>query len=87
MFSLRGHLEAHEVLEDDPDLAVKVGEVVLAEVDAVEQDLALGGIVETGDELDDGGLALAVLADERDAFSRGERVRLKFERTFRLVPA
>ena len=67
-----GHLEAHEVLKDDADLAVEIFEGVLAEIDAVEEDLALGGIVEPSDEFDDGGLALAVFADERDAFAGRE---------------
>ena len=36
----RGHLVAHEVLEDDADLAVQILDVVLAQVDAVEQNAA-----------------------------------------------
>jgi hypothetical protein len=60
-------------------VAVQVFEGILAQVDAVEQDLPLGGIVEPRDELDDGGLALAVLADQGDALS-GREVRLKFFR-------
>ena len=68
----RGHLEAHEVLKDDADVAVEIFEGVLAQVDAVEQDLSFGGIVESGDEFDDGGLALAVLADQRDSFAGRE---------------
>ena len=66
----RRHLEAHEVLKDDADVAVKIFERVLAQIDAVEQNLSLGRIVEARDELDDGRLALAVFADQRDAFSR-----------------
>ena len=42
---------------------------IFAEVDAVEEDLALGGIVESRDELDDGGFALAVFADQRHALA------------------
>ena len=53
-------------------MAVEIFEDVLAEVDAVEQDLAFGWIVETGDEFDDGGLALTVFADEGDSFSGRE---------------
>ena len=63
----RGHLVAHEVLEDDADLAMEIFELVVAEVHAVEQDLPFGRVVETRDQLDDGGLALAVLADQCDA--------------------
>ena len=66
---LGGHLEAHEILKDDANLTMQVGQLVLAEIDAVEEDLAFGGVVEAGDELDDSGLALAVLADEGDAFA------------------
>ncbi len=68
----RGHLVAHEVLKDDSDLGVKIGEVVFAKVDAVEQDLAFGRIVEAGNELDDGSLSLAVFADQRDALAGTE---------------
>src|SRR5205085_230028 len=51
-------------LEDDADLAIQVFQVVLAQVHAVEQDLTFRWIVEPGNELDDGGLALAVLTDQ-----------------------
>ena len=81
----RRHFVAHEVLKDDADLGVQVGQVVLAQIDAIEQDLAFGGIVEPRDELDDGGLALAVFADQGDALA-GLRVKLKLLRTRRLVP-
>ena len=67
-----GHFEAHEVLEDDADVAVEIFEGVVAEVDAVEEDLAFGGIVEARNEFDDGGFALAVFADEGDALAGGE---------------
>ena len=40
VFSSR-HLEAHEVLKDDADMAVKIFEGVLPQVDAVEQYLSL----------------------------------------------
>ena len=48
---------------------MQVVEVVLAQVDAVEKDLSFRGIVEAGDELDHGGLALAVFSNEGNAFS------------------
>ena len=66
----RRHLVAHEVLKDDADLAVQLLERVLAQVPAVEQDLADGRVVKPRDQLDDSGLTLAVLADERDALAR-----------------
>src|SRR5207248_1083213 len=37
-----------------------------AQVHSVEQDLTFGGIVEPGNQLDNGGFALAVLADQSD---------------------
>src|ERR1700744_3959830 len=61
-----GHLVSHEILKNYPDLAVQVFQTVFAQVDAVEQDLSFGGIVEAGDQLDDGGLALSILADQGD---------------------
>ena len=59
-----GHFIAHEVLKDDADFSMQVVQVVFAQVDTIEQNLAFGRIVEPGDELDDGGLSLAVLADQ-----------------------
>src|SRR6185312_13571134 len=67
------HFVTHEVLKDDADFLVQVFEVIFAQVYAVEKNLALGGVVKACDELDDGGLALAVFADERDALARAER--------------
>ncbi len=69
----RGHFVAHEVLKDDADLGVQIGQVVFAQVDAIEQNLAFGRIVEARDQLDDGGLSLAVLADQSHALSGAER--------------
>ena len=63
------HLVAHEVLEDDAHFAMQVLDGVLAQIDAVEQDLAFGGVVEARDQLDHGGLALAVFADQGDALA------------------
>ena len=64
------HLEAHEVLKDHTDLAVQVFERVLTQIHTVEQNLSLGWVVEPCDQLHHGGLALAVLADQRDALSQ-----------------
>ena len=64
-----GHFVAHEILEDDAHLAMQIVERVFAQVDAVEKDLTFGGIVEARDELDDGGFALTVFADECDALA------------------
>ena len=51
-------------------LARSAGEVVLAEVVAVEQDAALVGVVEPRQQLDQGGLAGAVLAHQRQHLAR-----------------
>ena len=82
----RGHLEAHEVLKDDTDVAVEIFEVVLPKVDAVEQNLSFGRVVETRDQLDDGRLPLAVFADECDSFARGESEVEVFQEQFGSVP-
>ena len=52
---------------------MQVFEIVFAQVDAVEQDLAFGRIVEARDQLDDRRLALAVFADQRHALSGAQR--------------
>ena len=65
IFSPRREVVAHEILEDDADVAAQLGEVVLAQVEAVEQDAPFGRVVEPRQQLDDGGLAGAVLADQR----------------------
>jgi hypothetical protein len=65
----RGHLIAHEILEDDADFAAQVVDVVLAQIDAIEQNLPGGWIVEPGDELDDSGFALAILSNKGDTFT------------------
>jgi hypothetical protein len=67
----RRHFVAHEVLKDDSDLRMQIGQIVFAEVDAIEQNLTFGWIVETRDQLDDGGFPLAVLTNQSHAFSRG----------------
>src|SRR5690606_1524289 len=48
---------AQEILEDDADVAAKIGGGELADVDAVDGDGALFGLVEARHQLDDGGLA------------------------------
>src|SRR5690606_35954650 len=61
---------AQEILEDDADVAAKIGGGELADVDAVDGDGALFGLVEARHQLDDGGLARPVLTDKRDGFAR-----------------
>ena len=44
---------------------MKIIEVVLAKVHAIQQDLSFGGIVKPGNQFDDCRLALAVFANQR----------------------
>ena len=60
-----GQVIAHEVLEDHADARAQRGEVVLAQVAAVEQDAAFVGVVQAREQLHERGLARAVLADQR----------------------
>src|SRR5262249_14306407 len=67
-----GHVVAHEILEDDSDLAGEVLQVVLSKVDSIEKNAAGCRIVEPSEQLNDGGFATAVFADERYALTRLE---------------
>ena len=62
----RRHLIAHKVLKDNANLTIQVFQTILFQVHPVEQHLAFGGIVKPRDQLDDRGLALTVLADQRN---------------------
>ena len=64
---------AHEVLKDDADIAAENVEIIFAQIDAIEQDTALIGIIETGKQLDERRLAGAVLADEGQHFTSLKR--------------
>ena len=61
------HVVLHVVLEDDADLSPQVGRGVFAEVDAVEEDAARGGVIKPGDQFDERRLAGTVFADEGEA--------------------
>jgi hypothetical protein len=52
------HFVAHEILKNDADLSVKVGNVVFAQIDSVQQNLSLCGVIEPRDQLDDCGFAV-----------------------------
>ena len=67
-----GHLVAHEVLENHANLLPETLEIVFAQVASIEKDLTFGGIVQAGEQLDDGGFALAVFFDDGDALGRSE---------------
>jgi hypothetical protein len=68
-----GHFIAHEVLKDHADFGVQGGQVIFAKIDAVKQNLAFGWIVETRDELDHGGLALTIFANQSHTLPGQER--------------
>jgi hypothetical protein len=61
-----------EVLEENPEAAAQRPGVPVAHVTTVDQDAPLGRLVEPGEQLHQGGLARAVLPDERQALSRGD---------------
>ena len=58
-------MELHVVLERHPEELPQPGDVVVTVVDAVELDAAGGRVVETREQLDQGGLAGPVLAHDR----------------------
>src|SRR5205085_11722001 len=64
---------AHEILEDPANPLAQLVGVVFAQVHTVEQDLALGWIVEPRQQLDQRGLAGAVLANQRELLARRDR--------------
>ena len=64
------HFITHEVLKDDSNFPMKIFQIVLAEVDPIQQDLALGRIIESGDQFYDGRFALSVLADQCEPLVR-----------------
>src|SRR5580704_5210792 len=66
----RGHVVAHEVLEDDADLFPNIFEVVIAQVHAIQQNPTTSRVIKPSEQLYDRGLPLAVFADKRDALGR-----------------
>jgi hypothetical protein len=63
-------VESLEVLENDRDLATQLFGIYSGQIDAVPTDIAGIGLVQAGEELCQGGLARAVLADEGDHLAR-----------------
>ena len=61
--------EEEWVLEDDSEAATEGGEVLVADVYAVDQYLAVLDVVEAHHEIDDGGLAGAGMADDGGGLS------------------
>ena len=69
-FSPAEHVVADEVLEDDADALAQLVQVVLAQVDAVQQNLPFGRVVQAGEQLDQRRLAGAVGPDQGDLLAR-----------------
>src|SRR5690606_15284845 len=63
-------LVAHEILKNNPESLVKAGQVVPAQVHAVEQHLPLCRVVQPREKLDQRRLACSVQTDQRDALAR-----------------
>jgi hypothetical protein len=70
--SLVIQLEEEWVLEDDSEAAAEGGEVLVSDVDAVDEDLAVLDVVEAHHQGDDGGLAGSGVADDGGGFSGGD---------------
>lgn len=64
-----GAAEQDVLLQDDGDGGAQCGEVVVTHVTTTDEDGALGGVVETADEVDEGGLATAGAADDSDGLT------------------
>ena len=62
-----------EVLKDHREQRDVVVVAVFPDVDAVQKDLALGGVIQPAQQLDECGLAAAVRADDRKAAADAER--------------
>ncbi len=60
------HVVTHVVLKNHADFFAQTVNIVLAQIDAVEQDRAFGGIVQARQQLDQCGLARAILSDQCD---------------------
>src|SRR5579862_5912931 len=70
---VKAHVVAHEILENHTDRLPQRREVVVTEIHAIEQNTPFGGIVESSDELRDGGFAGAILTNQRDPLTRVQR--------------
>ena len=64
--------EEEGVLQDDTEAAAERGEVLVADVDAVDEDLAGLDVVEAHHQRGDGGLAGAGVADDGGGFAGGD---------------
>ena len=64
-----GGAEEEAFLEDEADFAAQLGQVEGFEVYAVDEDPPVDGVVEAGDEAEQGGFTAADGADDGDAFA------------------
>ena len=67
---VHGAAEEHGVLQHEADLAAEPLDREVAQIDAVDQDLAAGGVVKARDHADDRGLAAAGRADDPHELAR-----------------
>src|SRR5437879_13599143 len=63
-------MKPDEIVEDDSEPVSQFGKIVIAQVAAIEQDTALGWVIEPRQKFDDRCLARAILADQRQHLSR-----------------
>ncbi len=64
--------EEEWVLQDDAEAAAEGGEVLVADVDAIDEDLAVLDVVEAHHQRGDGGLAGAGVADDGGGLAGGD---------------
>ena len=68
-----GHIVVHIILQDDSNLSAPAGQAQALQVDAIDGYPALFGIIETAEELDERGLARAVLAHQGYRLARRDQ--------------
>jgi hypothetical protein len=61
---------AHEVLKDHADFLPEIERIELTNVDALDQDVALRGIVEAAQQFDHCGFSRAVVSHQSDLLAR-----------------
>lgn len=67
-----GGTEQEGFLGDEADGGAELVEVEVAQIDAIEEDAAGGGVEESGQEIEEGGFATAGLADDGDGGAGGD---------------
>src|SRR5579864_7300983 len=58
------HVIAHEILKDGSDFVPQRVQVVIAKIDAIEENFAFGGVVEPGEKLGERRFSLPIFPDE-----------------------